>query len=331
MDMHHVFLLNPAAGHSDQTAGLRAHIDEVCRARGLDYCILLSQYKGHISELTAEYAQSHAHVPCRFYACGGDGTLNEVVTGALGFDNAEVACFACGTGNDFIKLFDDPDAFRDLGRVIGGQAEPFDAMTVTGENGERFAAVNICSAGIDARVADWVGRNKRRFSFGGKLIYDLSLAKAYFAPLSRFYKVTVDGVRYDGDYSILVAASGRYYGGGYYAVPEAEPDDGILDFLFVKKIGHLALLSLIGKYQTGRHREFGDLAVFLHGQELVLESRKPEPINFDGEILSCRRVMIRRSEDKLAVVIPQGARLIRAGNENVRIKEENRVNSSKPG
>ena len=331
MELHHIFLLNPAAGHSDQTAALHAEIDRVCRARGLDYCVLLSQYKGHISELTAEYAQSHGHVQCRFYACGGDGTLNEVVTGALGYENAEVACYACGTGNDFIKLFDRPERFRELESVIDGQPAPFDAMTVQGENGEHFAALNICSAGIDARVADWVGRNKRRFAFGGKLIYDLSLAKAYFAPLSRYYKVTVDGVRFDGDFSILVAASGRYYGGGYYAVPEAEPDDGVLDFLFVKKVGHIGILSLIGKYQAGRHREFGEKAIFLHGQELVLESRKPEPVNFDGEILTSRRVTIRRSEDKLPFVIPAGTALIRTKNENESIQEESRVNSSKPG
>lgn len=331
MDMHHIFLLNPAAGHSDQTAALREKIDEICRRRGLEYCVLLSQYKGHISELTAEYAASHPHVPCVFYACGGDGTLNETVTGALGFDNASVACYACGTGNDFIKLFTDPDAFRDLERVIDGQAAPFDAMTVETAEGERRAAINICSAGIDARVADWVGRNKRRFAFGGKLIYDLSLAKAYFAPLSRYYKVTVDGKSYDDDYSILVAASGRYYGGGYYAVPEAEPDDGVLDFLFVKKVGHIGLLTLIGKYQAGRHREFGDTQIFLQGQELILESRDPEPVNFDGEILSSRRVAIRRSPDKLPVIVPRGTELIRTGKENMRIQEENRVNSSKPG
>ena len=48
----------------------------------------------------------------RIYACGGDGTLNEVVNGAAGFDNAAVTCVPKGTGNDFLKLFG--PRFREL-------------------------------------------------------------------------------------------------------------------------------------------------------------------------------------------------------------------------
>ena len=330
MERVHVFLLNPAAGHSDQTHALSVQIGALCREKNLNYEILYSEYKGHIAKLVTDYALRHASMLCRFYACGGDGTLNEVVTGALDCDNAEVACYACGTGNDFIKIFDDPAAFRDLSRIVDGQAHPFDAMTVEG-GGERFGAINICSAGVDARVADWVGKNKRRFAFGGKLIYDLSLAKVFFSALSRRYKVKIDGASFDGEYAILVAASGRYYGGGYYAVPEAEPDDGELDFLLVKKVSHLGLISLIGKYQSGRHGEFAEKTVFMRGHTLELETEKPEPVNFDGEIFSPRKVRISLSPDKIAFVLPKGCHILRTGNAEQSKKEENRVNSSKPG
>ena len=40
-----------------------------------------------------------------FVACGGDGTLNAIVNGAIGFNNALVTCYPCGSGNDFVKIY----------------------------------------------------------------------------------------------------------------------------------------------------------------------------------------------------------------------------------
>ena len=104
MERVHVFLLNPAAGHSDQTHALSVQIGALCREKNLNYEILYSEYKGHIAKLVTDYALRHASMLCRFYACGGDGTLNEVVTGALDCDNAEVACYACGTGKAEVEV-----------------------------------------------------------------------------------------------------------------------------------------------------------------------------------------------------------------------------------
>ena len=47
----------------------------------------------------------------RIYACGGDGTLNEVASGAAGFPNGTITAYPGGSGNDFVKIFDDPRRF----------------------------------------------------------------------------------------------------------------------------------------------------------------------------------------------------------------------------
>ena len=71
------------------------------RQHGLTCQCLLTQRSGGAEEIARRLVSSGEEV--RLYACGGDGTLNEVVNGAAGFDNAAVTCIPIGTGNDFLK------------------------------------------------------------------------------------------------------------------------------------------------------------------------------------------------------------------------------------
>ena len=99
--MRHVFLINPAAGKYDRTGEFTQTIRAACE--GLDYEILVSRAPGDCTHIAQAAASSGE--PVRLYACGGDGTLNEVVNGAAGHANAAVTHFPGGSGNDFIKIF----------------------------------------------------------------------------------------------------------------------------------------------------------------------------------------------------------------------------------
>ena len=110
--MTHLFIINPAAGSRDRTKEYSATIHEICDAKGLDYRIEVSKAPGDCTRLTREAALTGEEY--RVYACGGDGTLNEVVAGAAGHENVAVTVFSGGSGNDFVKLFDDPKAFSTL-------------------------------------------------------------------------------------------------------------------------------------------------------------------------------------------------------------------------
>ena len=58
---------------------------------------------------------------------------------------------------------------------------------------------------------------------------------------------------------MICIANGRWYGGGFNPLPEAEPDDGLLDVLMVKAVSRLTVAQVIGKYKAGRHAELRDL------------------------------------------------------------------------
>ena len=51
-------------------------------------------------------------------------------------------------------------------------------------------------------------------------------------------------------------------------VGEAMPDDGVLDMLLVKKVGLLTFLRLVGRYAKGLYRQYPELILVFHGQEV---------------------------------------------------------------
>ena len=108
--MKHLFLINPAAGACDRSVQLSTAIRK--SFDGADFEIHISKGPGDCTRITKQAAQAGS--PLRVYACGGDGTLNEVINGAAGFEHVFVTHVPYGSGNDFIKIFSDTSAFRDL-------------------------------------------------------------------------------------------------------------------------------------------------------------------------------------------------------------------------
>ena len=124
--MKHLFIINPAAGSRNRTDDYSQVIHKICRARNLSYEIRVSTAPGECTRIAREACKTGEQL--RIYACGGDGTLNEVVAGAAGFDNAAVTVFSGGSGNDFGKIFDEPRAFFDLNRLMDADEATFDLI-----------------------------------------------------------------------------------------------------------------------------------------------------------------------------------------------------------
>ena len=143
-------------------------------AHGGDYALCLTQREGHGEALAREAAAQGG--PVRLWAVGGDGTLLEVVRGAANCENAAVGVFPCGSGNDFVRTLGGREIFMNFERQHRGTAVPIDMIRT--EHGD---AVNICSLGFDAKVADEMTRYKHLPAVSGELAYTLSLAKCFSA------------------------------------------------------------------------------------------------------------------------------------------------------
>ena len=144
--MKHLFIINPKAGKVDRTDELKIRIERLMKKRREVYRIAVTEYPRHATEIVQKVASDGDH--WRVYACGGDGTLNEVVNGAVGLANVEVTHYPCGTGNDFVKLFGrHMSRFYSLEELADGETK-FDLIRCMDKH-----SINICSVGFDARIA----------------------------------------------------------------------------------------------------------------------------------------------------------------------------------
>ena len=301
--MTHLFIINPAAGSRDRTTEYTGKIQEVCRRHGLQYQIQISQAPGDCRRLARAAAETGGEY--RIYACGGDGTLNEVVAGAAGFDNAAVTVYSGGSGNDFVKLFDDPKAFFDLERLLDAEEMSMDLIRCNDDY-----SLNICSVGLDARIGTDVAYYKRLPLLHGFAAYAASTVINLFKGISEHYVVEVDGEVIDGQQTFVCACNGQYYGGGFHPVPEADPTDGKLDVLLVKKVSLLQVPGVIGKYKNGQYRQLSHLVRHFRTDSVKITCDKPSAVNLDGELRVARTVDIRLAQEKLRFFYPKGLRLV---------------------
>ena len=298
--MKHLFIINPAAGSRDRTKDYSVTIHEVCSMRNLDYRIEVSAAPGECTRIAREAAESGEEV--RIYACGGDGTLNEVAAGAAGFPNAAVTAFSGGSGNDFTKLFSDPKAFFDLERLLEAEEAQFDLIRCNGD-----IALNICSVGLDARIGTDVASYKRLPLLHGFRAYVASTVVNVIKGIAEHYIVEIDGERVDDEHTFVCVCNGRFYGGGFNPVPEADPADGLLDVLLVKKVSRLQVPGLIGKYKNGRYKELpASLVRHVRTKELRIRCDKATPVNLDGEVRMAQIVDFSVAEEKLRFFYPKG-------------------------
>ena len=297
--MTHLFIINPAAGSRNRTADYSEVIHKLCRERGLDYDIRVSTAPGECRRFAREAAETGKEY--RLYACGGDGTLNEVVQGAAGCRNVAVTVFSGGSGNDFVKIFDDPQAFFSLERLLDAEEVTFDLIRCNDE-----ISLNICSVGLDARIGTDVSHYKRLPLLHGFRAYAVSTVVNLFKGISEHYVVEVNGERIDGQHTFICVCNGRFYGGGFNPVPEADPTDGALDVLLVKKVYLLQVPAVIGKYKNGRYKELPKLVRHLKTDAIRILCDKPTPVNLDGEAVTAQVVDMRVAEEKLQFFYPRG-------------------------
>lgn len=287
--MKHIFLANPAAGKGGKAVDkLRNKIEEVGNKYGYDYEIYhtrcIGDAENYVRQLCEEESNKIIKEKLRFYAMGGDGTLNEVVNGAVGYDHAEITVIPCGTGNDFVRNFPVPTDFLDIEKQFKGVAEKVDLIKYN----ERYA-VNMINVGADCDVVIEAGKLKKNTFLSGTAAYAVGAVKILSGKIGINMNIgSEDEEVWDDDMILIAIANGKYCGGGFKGVPNASVNDGIMDVSIVKMLPKLKFVRLLMKYKNGTHLDSRKDAEFFKCISCKNVSMDPKGLieaSVDGEIV----------------------------------------------
>lgn len=309
--MKRIFIINPVAGKRDAGSWLISRIR--CAAETLgepEPEIIVTQHAGHAAEVARRWAAQPE--PVALYACGGDGTLNEVIQGAANHPQVAVGCVPCGSGNDYVRNFgtEEGSPFLDMQAQLRAGTARVDLLETSLGLG-----VDICAAGLDAQVAYGIPKYRRLPGCGGTMAYTFSIVETMFRHFGHALRVTLDGKTENGTYMMAALCNGRFYGGGYMAAPYASMDDGVLDVILVKPVPRLRIASLLAQYKSGAHLQpdgtvseaLRPYMTFCRAREVRMEVLDSRPLiaTVDGECAPVRQLFARTLPGALTVLLPQ--------------------------
>lgn len=314
--MMHYFVLNPASGNKKGKNDILREIRDAAEKVGVEYDVRFTKAPKDGRKIVRSICEN-ADGPVRIYGCGGDGTVNELVNGAYGFDNVEIGVIPQGTGNDYIRNYGDPEQFLDVEKQLLGKSQDSDLIhykaEYNGEITEGFCA-NMFNIGFDCNVVDMTNTVKTWPLFNGSTAYLASvfivLAKKKETNLRIEY---ADGTVRDGNILLCSVANGCFCGGGIKGVPKSILDDGLMDVSVVRGgITRTTFVKLFPKYQKGTHLEDPLLV-----RKKICDYRKEKTLTItsndeslrlcvDGEISSQKRVEFTVLQDAFRFIVPEG-------------------------
>ena len=274
------FIFNPAADKGRAAAKAEA-IRRSLATLG-NASLETTRFAGHAADLARKAAAGGATL----IACGGDGTLNEVVNAVAG-QPVKIGILPVGSANDFLKSFDPSSKNHDerIRGFAGAASRKVDLGKVNFGDGESRYFVNSIGIGLTGRIASAV---KSAPWLRGELSYAWALVSVLvgYRPLKMHIRLdTADGVvELDEPVFAFSVSNGRVEGGKFRISPEADPYDGLLDVCILKAIPKWRFPGYVLKYLKGSqihdtrviYRKAASVEVFLPGDDVM---------HMDGEVI----------------------------------------------
>jgi diacylglycerol kinase (ATP) len=276
-------IINPAAGGGRSRKLLPAALERL-RASGIAVEMAETRRPGEATLIAREaYGRGLRH----FIAVGGDGTSYEVVNGlypqALNAERPTLGFLPLGTGNSFLRDFSDRGVEHAIEALIAGRSRSCDVLRLRHREGV-IHYINLLSMGFSADVATL---RARRFSSWGELGY----LTAIFLTLARFNRRPFP-VRAEGENAFdarrclfLTFSNSKFTGGTMMIAPQAEIDDGLVEYVRWGPIGRLGLIRNLPTLYDGTHVRH-PLAERKAVRHLEFKLDGPVDIMVDGEVLT---------------------------------------------
>ena len=308
--MKTVFIVNPKAGKKNNIEKLVERINNARDELSADVEIYMTKSVGDATEFVKEFCQKHGKA--RFIACGGDGTLNEVLGGAFDCDGAEVGVMPFGTGNDFVKNFDAD--FSDIGAQIVSDSEKCDIIKYRALDADGNSRVGYCAnmfnIGFDCNVADTMSEMKKKPFVSGSLAYFLAIFATLVKKKGADLEIEIDGKKiHKGKLLLTSIANGCFCGGGIKSNPCACVHDGCMNVNIINNVSRLKFISLLPSYMKGTHMKKKGIEKVITNvgceKMTIIPNGGTMRICVDGEILSAGETTFEILHDGFSFVLPK--------------------------
>lgn len=255
-------------------------------------------------------------------ACGGDGTISEIVNGIIesGSRTIELGILPSGTGGDFRRTLGIPSRAADAARALRkSRVMHIDVGKVvcrdmrSGADRARYF-VNVVSCGMAGEVVQRVKRDASRWIptqssalLGGKLTFALAALQTVLTFKNTTLIIEVDE---RGERQLTMAnlsiANARFIGGGMKIAPEAQLDDGLLDVIAIGDMRTANILAHAPQLYLGTHLNLQQVS---HTRAKTISVRLADKrakmlIEIDGELAGLLPARIEIIPRALRVRVP---------------------------
>ena len=290
---HFTLITNPISGKGKAAATAEQAFQRLT-AEGHTGQLELTTQAGDANRIAHEAIENGLHW---IIACGGDGTIHEVVNAIAEKPDVVLGVLPCGKGNDFAEALKIPTKPAEAIEVLlQGVTRKVDL----GKIGDHYFDT-IVTCGYDAEVSRRVTEEGAPFS--GTASYVYTAITTLFSYRSPVVRLQGDFGSYDGE--ILLTATGitSSYGGGMKIAPEAIIDDGLFDVCVIKPVPRRTVLRLLVTLFWGGHA--GHPAVQMHRtKSLTIEADPPILLYADGERICYTPATVEIIERGLTVIAP---------------------------
>lgn len=269
--------------------------------------VVFTEKRGHAIELAKGRGSAYQVV----VAVGGDGTINEVVNGLAACEGVATGRVALGviprgTGSDFVRTVGIPHNLSAAARVLAqGRLRRLDLgrVDLTGRDGRPLSRlfINEGEVGMGAAVSDTVNRSSKRL---GAVSFWLGILTTMVRYRDRGVTLRVDeGPPQRLALNNMWVANGRYSGGGMRSAPQAEPDDGVLDVVVVRRAGPVLRARTLLMLRSGRFAALPHVS-YTRGRRIEVTASTPVPVEVEGELIGYTPAVFGVLAAAISVVSP---------------------------
>jgi diacylglycerol kinase (ATP) len=280
-------IVNPAAG-GGRSAKLAGPALARLREHGLKVDVIASTAQGHAVQLAREaYDQGYR----RFLAAGGDGTAHEILNGVFAgrrtVQRIALGFLPLGTGNSFLRDFAKDGEAASMQALLEGRTRTVDLLRLRHSAGEIYS-FNLLSVGFTADVAALTNRMFKPFGDLGYLL-GVFVRVVQLRRRSMALRCDDDQAWDEGRSLFLTFNNSKYTGGTMLIAPDADPTDGLIEFVRWGPIGRLGLLRTLPRLYDGSHIKH-PLASRRAVRHVEFKEGAPVDVMIDGEVarLACR-------------------------------------------